>query len=381
MPFYIVLLLTLFHETCTRAASVVLVLYALELGAQPLTVGMLAAMFSVFPMLLAVQAGRLADRFGARWLLLSGMIVGAMGMLFAYFVPGLPAAFLAAVLVGLQSATCNVSLQNLAGLLSTPENRARNFSNYSLAAAAANLLGPLVAGFSIDHSSHAAACVVVASINLIPIVILVVRRGAMRGGVRKAAHASGGGIRSMLSQPGISKVLASSSLQVTGNHLYQFYMPVYAHAVGLSASVIGIVLAMNSVAAFAVRMLLPRLVARFREERVLSYAFYVGGASLLLVPLFNSAVMLGLLSFLFGLGMGISGPIVTMLMFTRSADGRSGEGVGLKIAVNHFTKIISPMLFGALGSTFGLFPMFWLNALMLGTGGLLSRPQKRTGER
>ena len=39
----------------------------------------------------------------------------------------------AGVLSGLSMSFCNVCLQSLVGLLSTPENRARNFSNYSLA--------------------------------------------------------------------------------------------------------------------------------------------------------------------------------------------------------------------------------------------------------
>ena len=44
----------------------------------------------------------------------------------------------------------------------------------------------------------------------------------------------------------IRRTLATGSLQNAADSLYQFYMPVYTHAIGLSASVIGIVLAMNS---------------------------------------------------------------------------------------------------------------------------------------
>ena len=51
--------------------------------------------------------------------------------------------------------------------------------------------------------------------------------------------------------------------------------------------------------------------------------------------------------------------------------------VGLKMTTNNLTKLVSPVVFGAIASAFGLFPMFWLNALLLGTGGWLSRPGEK----
>ena len=55
---------------------------------------------------------------------------------------------------------------------------------------------------------------------------------------------------------------------------------------------------MNAVAAFAVRLVLPRLIVKLKEERLLAYAFYFGAVSLLLVPFFKNPVMLGLFSFM-----------------------------------------------------------------------------------
>ena len=78
-----------------------LALYALDLGAQPIIVGVLAATFSAVPTILSWQAGRLADRFGSRWLLIVGAAGGGLGMLVPYFIAGLPAVFIAAALIGL----------------------------------------------------------------------------------------------------------------------------------------------------------------------------------------------------------------------------------------------------------------------------------------
>lgn len=375
---HIILALALINGSSMAAARMLLPLYALELGAHAFTVGVLAATFSVCTMLFAMPVGRLADRFGARVPLLVGSAVGCLGMLCAYAVSGFPAIFTAAAAMGLTTAIFNVTLQNLVGLLSEPQLRARNFSNYSLCKSTSDFLGPLIAGFSIEHSGYGMACLYVALMTFMPVAILALRKDPLRADASRAAHRSGG-LGAMLAVPGVKKVLATSSLLNTGQDLYQFYMPVYAHSLGMAASTIGLILAMNSTAAFVVRMALPRLVARFKEEKLLAYAFYVGAASLLLVPLFQNAVILAMISFVFGLGMGCGGPIVTMLMFSSSRDGRSGEALGLKVMVNHLTKMVSPVVFGAIGSALGLFPMFWINALMLGAGAVLSRPGDASG--
>ena len=375
---YVVLGIIFLNISITRAARVVLALYALELGAQPFTVGILAATFSLLPMLLALPTGKLADRFGARWLLMFATSMGTLGMLVTHFSPGLFTIFIAAAMMGFSEGTYVILGQNLVGLLSTPEVRARNFASFTMVGSLTSLAGPLIGGFSIDQSGHAAACLYLALLTLMPIGMLAIRGGVFRGGTRPATP-SRGGLRVMLSEPGVRRVLVTTSLMVTGVEMYRFYMPVYMHAIEMSASNIGIVLAMNAAAEFGVRFILPGLVARFTPQRVLACAFYVGAASLMLVPLFNSVVALGLISFMFGLGMGCGQPVTLMLMFSNSVEGRSGEALGLRMTVNHSTRLVAPTVFGAIGSAFGLFPVFWISAVMMCVGGIFSRKGKAGG--
>jgi hypothetical protein len=61
-----------------------------------------------------------------------------------------------------------------------------------------------------------------------------------------------------------------------------------------------------------------------------------------------------------------------MLTFTGSAEGRSGEALGLRLTVNHLTRVVTPVIFGSIGSFFGLFAVFWGNAALLGGGGVIT---------
>src|SRR5690606_10175835 len=154
-----------------------------------------------------------------------------------------------------------------------------------------------------------------------------------------------------------------------------FYIPLYGHGIGLSASSIGSVLATFAVASFIVRFGLTRLVARFGEERVLSAAFVLGALGFLLVPLCANAVSLSAAAFVFGLGMACGQPITTLLLFTRSAEGRSGEMLGLRLTVNNLMRVGGPAVFGLVASTVGLGAVFVINALMMAGGAYAARPR------
>ena len=376
-PINLMLVLTVFSGIPVRTAPrVVFPLFALSLGAEPVTVGLLAATLSLLIAMFAVSAGKLTDSFGSRWALTLGSIGGVISLMVPYLMPNMIGLFIGAAINGLSTGVFEIALQNLTGHLSTQANRARNFSNYSVMVTIGNFTGPLISGLSIDHFGHAATCLYLALLALTPLVILALWGGVLPGATRRPERKKGSGNWTTLSEPGVRKVLATNALLNTGKDIFNFYMPVYMHAIGLSASIIGTVLAVNGAASFALRLFLPKLIERFKEEKLLSYAFFVGCVSLLLIPFFEHAVILGAISFIFGLSLGCSTPVITMLMFMNAPKERSGETLGLRTTVTHIVRIVGPIMFGSIGSAVGLPPIFWIDAVMLGAGGLISYPRK-----
>ena len=369
-----VLLLTALSGTAVRAGNMVLVLYALKLGSSAFVIGLLGAMFAVLPMLFSMPAGKLADRYGSRALLLFCVAGSGLGLLVPWAFPGIAAMFVAATLIGLSLAMV-VPLQNLMGLISTPATRARNFANFSLGMGLANLLGPLIGGFFIDVAGPATTCLFLSLLDVLVIALLLIW-GRRLPRARAEAKAKGS-VYGILKIANVRRAIATSSLINVGRDLYQFYFPVYAHGIGLSASLIGIVQATNFGAELTVRFFLSALLKKFKEEQLLAYSFFIGAVSLVLIPVFQSVYVLIALSFMLGLGMGCAQPIITMLMYSYSPQGRTGEALGLRMTFIHLTKLIGPVVFGAIGSALGLAAMFALNAAVMAGGGMLSRPRTR----
>jgi predicted MFS family arabinose efflux permease len=273
---------------------------------------------------------------------------------------------------GLLSALSAAPVQNLVGLQGGPQDRAKNFSTLSLIFSFGGFAGPLLAGFSIDHAGPDVACLSLVLLSLVPAALLVVWGGVLPRGTH--ATKPTGSVRLLLSESGLWRVLATSSLVMTGVDLFQVFMPIYGYGIGLSSSAIGIILAISASAAFGIRFFLPYLVKRFTAERVLAYSFLIGAAGFLLVPFFKSMVVLSLTSFFFGLGMGCGAPITIMMTFSNSTEGRSGEALGLRVTVNFLARSVCQVLFGSIGSAFGVFPVFLINAMMLASGWAVSHP-------
>lgn len=365
------LTLTFIAFVALNAARVVLTLYALTLGAPASSVGVLGGIFYLFPLLLSWPIGAASDRIGPRRLLLIGAVCGTGALALPYFWGHMSAFYASAALCGLSIAFYHVTLQNLVGSLSAPERHPRNFSNFSLVGATTNFVGPLIAGVSIDWFDHGFAALVIVVISAFGFVVLAIGWRSLPGpGPKLVAQAAPA---EMPADPGIWRMLTASAMVQLGTDLFQFYIPIYGHEIGMSASAIGAVIASFAAAAFVVRIFLPRLVKQAQPERVLAWAFYAGALGFFLMPFFQDVVMLSVIAFIFGLGMGCGTPLTVMLMFDRSSAGRSGRTLGIRLTITNAVRVLGPMVFGAVGTAFGVPPVFWINATLMGMTGFMSR--------
>jgi predicted MFS family arabinose efflux permease len=373
MPIGTVLMIVLFNMSSFRASKVLVSLYAIELGASQFTIGVMIAMYSLLPALLALQVGKLADRLGSRTPMLIGSAGVTLGLLLPWAFQSMTALYASAALIGVSHMMFNVSAQNVVGAAGGVEDRTRNFSNYALIMAVGSFLGPLAGGISIDYFGHARSYLYVAAFPLVPVVALALSGRVGRGRRVKSEEEQAVLSTGILSNPVLRRTLIASAMAVTAQDLFQFYMPIYGHSVGLSASAIGVVLGMFGIAAFIVRIWLPRLVKRWGPETVFNTSLFVAAASFVMFPFFDSAITLGAVALVLGLGMGCAQPVTLMLVYGRAPEGRSGEALGMRVTINQFTHIAVPILFGTLGSVFGIAPVFWINSLILVGGGLLQR--------
>jgi len=78
-------------------------------------------------------------------------------------------------------------------------------------------------------------------------------------------------------------------------------------------------------------------------------------------------------SFTLGLALGSGQPMVMSLLHGLAPAGRMGEAVGVRMSIINASTFAVPLLFGAIGSSLGIGPVFWLVGAALAGGGLFAR--------
>ncbi|MBI4206061.1 MAG: MFS transporter [Betaproteobacteria bacterium] len=375
MAIHLIVLMCLLSHSGFGGSRVVVTLYALELGANQFTVGVLMALYALVPMLLAVAIGRLADRVGARMPMLLGTVGVAVALLLPPLFPGLVTLYVSALLLGSSFHFFFVTVTGIAGGIGGVENRARNYALISMGFAAAGFVGPTSAGFAIDHFGHLPTFVMLALFMVAPILLLWLKPDFLP---KAGGHAHGGEQRSALDlwrAPVLRNTFVASGIISSAWDLFQFYLPVYGHSIGLSASAIGTILGVFAAATFVIRIVLPYLVKRFAEPRILTYAIFVAACAFALMPFFQNGVALAACGFLLGLGVGCGQPMSMSLIYALAPAGRASEAAGLRVMVNNVTHLVIPLLFGSVGTAFGYMPVFLSNSALLTAGGFLMRRQ------
>ncbi|HZF18095.1 MAG TPA: MFS transporter [Burkholderiales bacterium] len=369
---YFVVLLSVLSNIGLRGSRVLVSLSALHLGANSFMVGVLAALFSVFPLALALYAGRVSDRVGVR----APIVLGSAGMALALLLPAMHEDLFLLLacptLIGLGQIFVQVSIQNAVGSIGGAEERAGNFGTFSLGASIATFVGPSLAGFSIDALGFRPTYFVLASMSLAVVLLALTFRQRMPERAADERARTGGRALDLFRDGPLRRTLFMSGAALTGIELFSFYMPIYGKSIGLSATGIGLVLSAYAGAAFVVRLVMRDLARRYTETSVLTASLFIAAATYAAFPLLSGVPMLVLLAFLLGLGLGSAQPLTIMLTYHHAPPGRSGEALGMRLTVNKVTQIAIPVVFGGIGAVFGLTPVFWANAAFLFASGVLS---------
>ena len=107
---YVVVAFTIAVHAAFIGSKIAVSLYALNLGASQVTIGMLAALYAVVPLALGVYSGRLADTRGTRWPLIGGAAAMCTGMVVSMLSGNLAGLIVTAVLAGAGFMFFNVSI-------------------------------------------------------------------------------------------------------------------------------------------------------------------------------------------------------------------------------------------------------------------------------
>lgn len=377
-------------------------LYAQELGASTLVVGLLVTLRALAPLAIALPIGQLIDRVGPLRMLVWGIGFLVASLLASVLAQGMALLVLSQVLIGISIV---ISASSLQVLVSTGEKAARNaaINRYSMWMSAGGVIGPLAGGliasaFADGVQGHRAAfgAAALAGAAFLGLLIVVLRRVPP-----PPAHVATPRMREVVSLSGfvssyrtgfeltthrsVKFGLSATFIIMYMQSFYTSFLPLLLDEFGYSTMMISTVLAAHGLAAMASRFVLGIVMERLSLPAILTTAGFVASICLLLTPFAGpSAGIVLIVVSVMGAAVGLNLPVSLMVMVDAVGDGERGRLMSLRLLVNRFAQILSPAMFGAVGGAFGLAAAFsgggaFLLATMCGFTALLGRGREGRG--
>jgi len=338
-------------------------LLALRGGRSEWAVGVLMALFALAPVLLAMRAGRMADRHGYHRPVRLAVVLSLIGMgiaLAATWTAGWLQFTLLCVAAVLTGAGTNLGL---IAILRTAGNwagdslqRVRVFSWLGLAPAMSNAIGPVLAGLLIDAAGFAFAFAVLLALPLVS------WHFAARVPPWKPELPPGHGEGTawdLLAMPGLKRLMGVNLLLSACWDVHAFAVPVLGHERGFSASTIGLVLGSFTLSVTAVRVLIPVLAHHVREVTVLRAAMLGTGIVFAAYPFATHPWVMAALAMALGVTLGCVQPMVMSGLHHLTPPTRHGEAIALRSVVINLSSTTLPLVFGAAGAAVGVSALFW----------------------
>ena len=369
MTIRFVLLLTVILHLAFAGSRVTLSLLALHLQSTPLTVGVLISLLAAVPLVFAVGWGRTIDRIGVRKPLLIGACLVLGALLLAAALPRIEVLFIVSAVAGSGFMLVHICVNQVAGLLGTPEQRSRNFSLLALAFSTSGFLGPTISGFAIDLIGHRLTFLLLGGSTAVGIALMLLRPIRLPAHPASAAGHERKRVGDLFRIRGLRRAFVASAVLSMAWDLFTFVTPIHGTRLGLSASMIGLILGSFGAAIFLVRLVLPAIVHRLSEWPLLIGGMFATGVAMIIFPLIDSVSLLIAVAFMLGLAIGGTQPMIMSLLYNTAPPGRGGEVVGVRTFLLNLTQAGMPLLFGVLGSAMGMTPVFWAMAAVLLLGG------------
>jgi MFS family permease len=354
-------------------------LQALREGYDTWAVGLLLALFAAAPVVLALHAGRMADRHGYHRPVHIAIGLTVFGSLLAvvstWLAGGVHFALLClgAMFTGAGANMGMLAIQRTAGQSARDAHeRVRIFSWLGIAPSFANVVGPVSAGLLIDLGGFRLAYLF---LLMLPLVTWwsarqVPHRPPRPGQAAEGAH---GSAWNLLRAPGMKRLLFVNWLLSACWDVHTFAVPVLGHERGFSASTIGLILGTFTLSVSLIRLAIPLLAHRAREVAVVRTAMLGTGLIFALYPLARSPWLMGLCAALLGVTLGCVQPMIMSTLHRITPDQRHGESLAFRSMAINLSSTVMPLVFGVAGVAVGAGGLFWFVGAAVGAGSWAAR--------
>ena len=344
-------------------------LYAENMGATGIWIGIIFAGFSVSRAIFMPIIGRLSDHSGRKLFICIGLLIYAIMSLGYIWADNVSQLTLVRLIHGVAGGMIIPIAQAYIGHIS-PEGEEGKWMGYFNAAFFSGIgFGPLMGGVLTDHFGMNVAFSAMGGLNLLAFLIAVLFLPEIRHRkMETSAHLS---FRKM-GKSGMVKGLFSFRLSFSlGMGAFACFLPIFAAVyIGLSPTLIGVLVAVNILLMSLLGAATGKIADRFNKRVLIALGSLTNLTFLALIPLGGNFWQLLGICALGGLGGAIAMPAASALTVEEGRRFGMGSTMGIFAMAFSIGMAIGPLLSGVIADLVSINSVFYFGAIMglIGTG-------------
>lgn len=334
----------------------------LDLGGTATVIGAITAAYALLPVLAASQVGRLSDnrsRLGP-WMIL-GVAVMAFGSGLLVLAWGMTLMIIGSALLGLGHLVLTICIQAVIARRAVHGGLEAGFGWFTAANSIGQMIGPLLGGWLVDVGPSGLAINMALLLGLVIALLSVPVIVAGRREFTLPVHAegpqdsaSGRSSWSLVRMPRVGVILYCSVGFVAMVDILAAFMPLIGEERGISATVIGALLAVRGAASVVSRVVLPWAADQYRNETLLLSSLLGAAACFATMPFVLETMWLAvMLTVIGGFTLGIGQPVTMGMISTAVPYDRRGQALAIRLMSSRAGQVVIPLGAGAYAGVLG----------------------------
>ena len=354
--------------------SPVLPLFKSKFGVSSAEIALTLTSFGLARLVLNVPMGIAADRYGRRFLLVSGPFIAAIEMLGSGFANDLTTLVAWRFVAGAGSAIYATGAQIYLADISTPQTRATFLGTNQSALLLGTSIGPAVGGYAAEAWGLAAPFMIVGAASLIASVYAWWRLPETREIARAAAAQATGGattaarfawLRLLASRGFLLVAITNIAIFFTRTGGRQTIMPLFGSQIGISISALGGIFTMMALVNMVLVVPASALADRYGRRWTIVPSGVAVGLSLFWMAGATSYTMFFIAAFVHALSTSLSASAPVAYAVDIAPPGMRGITLGLFRSAGDLGFMVGPPILGAVADRSGFGEALIVNGVFM----------------
>lgn len=337
--------------------------------ATPFQIGILAATYSIFQLIAAPILGRLSDRYGRKKVLIISQLGSVIGYLILGLANNLPLLFISRIIDGITGGNISIAQAYIADV-TTKENRAKGMGLIGAAFGLGFIFGPAIGGVmsKISYSTPAYFATIVSLITVFTTAFFLKETvNEKKTKTSPKTRLNWKEFKRVLSLYPIDTLIIVFFLLNTAFSIMQNNFALWSQKTfNFDASQNGWYFTYIGILAVIFQLqLLPRVIKKFHEKKILLTSLFFIFLGLILIPLSKNPSFLFIALFFMPLGNSLANPTIQALASENVPQEEYGETLGILQSAGSMGRILGPIIGGEIFQTLGKDIIFYFAGIII----------------